>query len=255
MSITLPPFVQLQLPSVPLKGNWRRQPYNPDRTPQGDMFVSVEVDWLTQTNNLTAALINVAGNSPVTLAQIAALVIDNSRCGSDVSFIFPDTGFELTVAARTPGGVYTVLTNALQFYAVAPNAVNTDITIVQICNTVPPVQNMPVSPAQQLGGGIAIPVATGNTTLASGNGTLLGVSLSADLTSGAGANSDSLNIHDGNAVSLWQGVLTSQPSIRSSVVLPFTPMSVRFTNGLVFQQVVAGFTGNSIMLNYYISRP
>lgn len=136
MPVTIPPFVQYQAPLVPLRGVWRHTPA------EGDRFTSAEIDWSLTTigsdgTPRQCVQINLGGNSPVAFSQIAALCVDNNRCSADVTFLFPDSGFELAVPAYA-GGIFPVFTNATQFYVIAPAAQAGDVTSLQIMNTVPP---------------------------------------------------------------------------------------------------------------------
>jgi hypothetical protein len=112
MPLSIPAFDQYQSPMFPLRGLWNCVPR------EGDKFVNVEIDWQTTTKT-TCVQFSLSGNSPVALSQIVALYVDNGRSGSDVDFIFPDSGFVLTVPAHNQG-MFPVLTNALMFYASAP---------------------------------------------------------------------------------------------------------------------------------------
>src|SRR3974390_1783505 len=172
MPLVLPPFAQYQQPLVPLRGLWKATP------PEGDKFVSCELDWLV--GNPGAIALSLSGNSPVTISQIVALYVDNSRCGSDVSFQFPDTGFELVVDAGA-SGLFPVLTNALNFYAVALNPAATDVTICQILNSMPPLVAIPRTASQQRVAAANVSLAAGTTViLAAGptaNGTLQTLSI------------------------------------------------------------------------------
>jgi hypothetical protein len=111
MPLQIPAFVQYQGVTPILRGLWNQKPV------EGDRFISAEIDWgtLGGTPPYTCVQFQLSGNSPVALSQIVALSIDNGRCGSDADFIFPDSGFVLTVAAHNQG-IFPVFTNALSFY-------------------------------------------------------------------------------------------------------------------------------------------
>jgi hypothetical protein len=130
MPQTVPPFPQLQAPLIPLRGLWNAKPFEADR------FCNGEIDWITTTGGLTAVQFSLSGDSPVALSQIVALCVDNTRSGADVDFLFPGSGFLLSVAARTQG-LYPVFSNALTFYAIAVSAAAGDITMIQILNSLP----------------------------------------------------------------------------------------------------------------------
>src|SRR6202035_180459 len=89
----------------------------------------------------------VSGNSPLAFSQIAAFSVDNSRCGSDVAFVFPDSGYTLEVPAYNQG-TYPVFTNALMFYAMALEGAVGDQTTFQVLNSIPP--PIAVQPSEEL---------------------------------------------------------------------------------------------------------
>jgi hypothetical protein len=131
MPQTVPPFAQFQAPLILRRGLWNAKP------PEGDRFCNAEIDWITTRGSLTAVQFLLSDNSPIALSQIVALCVDNSRSGADVDFLFPSSGFLLTVAARTQG-LYPVFSNALMFYAIAVSAAAGDITMIQILNSLGP---------------------------------------------------------------------------------------------------------------------
>ena len=106
-------------------------------------MVSAEIDWLVTTKS-QAVQFSLSGNSPVSMSQIVALGVDNSRSGADVAFIFPDSGFVLTVPAHNQL-IAPVFTNALMFYASSPAAIVGDIVSFQIFNSMPP--PVPIAPS------------------------------------------------------------------------------------------------------------
>lgn len=250
--LTIPPFVQYQQPLFPLRGLWNRAPA------EGDLFVNIEVDWLVTTNGLTAVQFSLSGNSPVTLSQIVALAVDNSRSGADVAFVFPDSGFSLVVPAHE-GGVFPVLTNALMFYAVATSAIGGDVTVFQVLNSMPP--PIPISPTFQQNhvGASGIPPQTNGSTAilpAGTSGTLNTLSMSIDLVAGASAGSVQLSIVDGAGHQLWANIYNVAASTTVNYPVNVSGLDLRFTNGLNF--VVGGstnITGGAIVVNAYYSTP
>src|SRR5258708_37754783 len=125
MPVTIPAFSQFQGQLFPLRGLWNKRP------PEGDQFINAEINWGTA--NTAAIQFSLSGNSPVALSQIVALYVDNRRCGVDVDFLFPDSGFLLSVPPHAQG-LYPVLTNALMFYVIGTGAATVDVTILQILN-------------------------------------------------------------------------------------------------------------------------
>jgi hypothetical protein len=249
MPLVVPPFTQYQGQLVPLRGLWNKAPA------EGDYFVNAEIDWGSQ--NTTAVQFALSGNSPVALSQIVALYIDNRRCGVDCDFQFPDSGFLLTVPAHAQG-LFPVLTNALMFYAIAAQAANGDITIVQILNSLPP--PIPLVPSQQQNalGLIGVNPSINATTPiipAGVSGTINTLSISADLVAGAGGGAVQLSLVDGTGAAIWANSFTVPASTTLNFPIDLTGLSLRFRNGLNFVVSASTLTGGNVDVNVYYSSP
>lgn len=256
MPLTIPPFSQFQGQLIPLRGLWDSAPV------EGDRFLNAEIDWLTSTGNLTAQQFSVGGNSPVSLSQIVALYVDNSRCGSDVSFIFPDSAFELVCPAHNQV-LAPVLTNALMFYAVANNANAGDVTVLQILNSLPP----PIPIAPSVTQNHASP---GNVTINPGgtnsfipqpiNGTLNSLALTATPTSGASGTGSFLVTIQDNAIPtphvLWSTFLSLPASTTQTFQINVNNLNVRFTNGtMIIVSGTSNIVSGLVTGNCYYSTP
>ena len=251
MSLTIPAFVQYQQPMFPLRGLWNSAPN------EGDQFVNVTIDWLVSPPG-AAVQFSLSGNSPVAISQIVALVVDNSRSGADVDFIFPDSGFVLTVPAHNQGA-FPVFTNALMFYASAQNAVIGDETIFQILNSRPPVISIAPSVEQNHAFAAGIPVINSTTPIvpAGITGTLNTLSLSITLAAGAAAENIELNLVDGSGRTLWINVYTLPAGATQNFPVELTGLSLRFVNGLNMVVSSSTFAAGSglIVANAYYSTP
>ena len=249
MPLTVPPFTQFQAPLFPLRGLWNRPPV------EGDQFVNAEIDWASYSTQ--AIQFALSGNSPVAISQIVAVYVDNRRCGVDCDFQFPDSGFLLTVPARTQV-LAPVLTNALMFYAIATGASGADTTIVQILNSLPPPIPLVASQAQN-----SVTV-TGVNALANGttpvipaavSGTLNTISLSITLASTAGG-SVQLELDDGTSTRIWANFFNVPANTTLNIPVDLTGLNVRFRNGL--NLVVVGSTGltvGTVAVNVFYSSP
>jgi hypothetical protein len=247
MPLTVPPFSQFQGNLFPLRGLWHKRPA------EGDYFVNAEVDWGSQ--NTTAIQFALSGNSPVAMSQIVALYIDNRRCGVDTDFLFPDSGFLLTVPAHAQG-LFPVLTNALMFYAIATGATTNDVTIVQILNSLPyPIPLLP-SVAQNNAALAGLAIANGTLALvpAGISGTLNAIALSVDLNSAAGGTA-SVSIQDGTGAVLWAAVYNVAAGGQSNIPVNLSGMNVRFKNGLNLVISGAAVSIGFIDANVYYSTP
>jgi hypothetical protein len=251
MPLSIPAFDQYQSPMFPLRGLWNSVP------PEGDKFCNAEIDWLVTTKS-TAVQFSLSGNSPVSLSQIAALAVDNSRSGADCSFIFPDSGWQLVVPAHNQL-VAPVFTNALMFYASAPGAVVGDITLLQIFNSVPP--PVPIAPSlqQNRAGVTGIPLQTnGSTVIVPVNvtGTLNSGNVSVSARPAAVAAGVTLTLIDGLGKVVWQTQITMAASAPpQDFDFPLNGLSVRFVNGLSLQISSSNYAGDWVVVNVYYSIP
>jgi hypothetical protein len=248
MPVTIPPFSQFQGQLIPLRGLWNKRP------PEGDMFVNMEIDWGTA--NTSAVQIALSGNSPVAMSQIAALYVDNRRCGVDCDFQFPDSGFLLTVPAHAQG-LFPVLTNALMFYVVGVGSTTNDVSIVQILNSIPPPLAL-LPTAQQNNASVAgITVAPGTTALvASGiSGTIATLAFSISLAS-AGGGSVTFAVQDGaTGGNLWSNIYQLKAGESDNFAPTIPNLAVRFKSGL--NLVITGGAGVTgfIDANVYYTTP
>jgi hypothetical protein len=249
MPLTIPPFTQFQGPLFPLRGLWNRPPA------EGDYFVNAEIDWGSA--NTSAIQFALSGNSPVAMSQIVALYVDNRRCGVDTDFLFPDSGFLLTVPSHAQG-LFPVLTNALMFYAIAIGSALNDVTIVQILNSLPP--PIPLVPSQQQNSAAVVGVnpsinATTQIVPAGISGTLNTLSISLALTSGATTGNVQLSLIDGTGATLWANAFNVPATTTLDIPVDITGLNLRFRNGI--QLIVSSSTlaGGNVDVNVYYSTP
>jgi hypothetical protein len=250
MPLQIPAFSQYNAPMPPLRGLWNRPPA------EGEYFVSAEIDWLSSPPS-TAVQFSLSGNSPVALSQIVALICDNGRSGSDVSFVFPDTGFELVVAARNQG-VFPVFTNALMFYAVSLNAILGDVTVLQIANSMPPPIPIVATSAQNHASVAGILLNVNGTTQivpATVSGTLNSLSVMITASSGTSAGSAALTLVDGSSKIIWQTEVSLAPSLTQTIPINLAGLSLRFTGGLSLNVGNTSLTGQYVVVNAYYSTP
>jgi hypothetical protein len=247
LPLTIPAFDQYQSPLVPLRGLWNTVP------PEGDRYVNAEIDWLVTTKS-NAVQFSLSGNSPVTLSQIAALVVDNSRSGADCDFVFPDSGFVLTVPAHNQV-VTPVFTNALMFYAVASGAIAGDVTILQILNSIPPPIPIAPSSAQNHAAVTGVNPVNGSTQLipAGVNGTLNVLSMTVGIAAPANFNLN-VSLIDGAGHTVWINNFGGS-AVPAEFEVNLASLSVRFVNGLALVVNFSTATTGSIVANAYYSTP
>jgi hypothetical protein len=250
LPIIVPPFSQYQAPLFPLRGLWNHRP------PEGDRFITGEIDWGLTVKLGNAVQFQLSGNSPLAFSQIAAFSVDNTRNASDCTFLFPDSGYTLVVPAFCQG-TFPVFTNALQFYVASTGAVSGDRTVFQALNSIPPPVAVQESAIQENNGVVGITLGASATVpiVAPGiNGTLELVTGSINGVGAAG--SVQIELHDGNtpAKTLWVTAAVAGANKPDSY---FTtgPMRVGFVNGINIVIVqTGGFTG-VLFLNVYYGVP
>lgn len=247
MPQTIPPFTQYQGLLVPLRGLWNAAPS------EGDRFINAELDW--GSISTTAVQFNVGGNSPVALSQIVSLSVDNSRCGSDIDFLFPDSGFTLTVPAHNQL-IAPVFTNALMFYVIAAAAGASDITVFQILNSMPPPVPIAPSEAQNRVGQSGISLhQTSNIYIpilaAPASGLLTGFSLSWGESTDSSPSANLALVEGTNtSVILWSGTInTTQGQITVS------GLNIRFFGGISLGILGSVYSTGTIFVNLYYSTP
>lgn len=218
--------------------------------PEGNRMIHAEILWATMGGSNFSVQINAAQNSPQNFTQILALNVDNSRCGADVVFSFPDTGSELTVPAYEEG-VFPVFTGQTTFYVYCLNqAANTDdVTTFDILNFLPPPISVPRAALQQVatGNGAMGWYGTGSVNAPAISASLVPAALSGSVNGwnlyvNAGANAggtftQNWALQDGAAagtgVTLWSGSIT----IPANTFFPFvvanlSNLNLRFYQGL-----------------------
>jgi hypothetical protein len=238
MSIIVPPFVAYQAPLLPIAGKWNHKP------PEGDKFIACEINWgLTVPIGQAVQFSLNAG--PVEFSQIVAVYVDNGRNGSDIDFLFPDTGKQLTVPGYCQG-LFPIITNSLTFYVVASSAGVGDVTVFEILNSMPP--PVAILPSQEqssstfTGLGV-VPPAT--TLLVPGTGTLQGFTLTIVVNQGATAGSSNFYLIDGSTPqrTLWFGAVEGAANQVGTVPITVTGLKARFINGLFIQTATASGPG------------
>jgi hypothetical protein len=245
--LIIPPFTQFQGSLFPLRGLWNHAPG------EGDRLISVEIDWGSYPPG-QAVQLSLSGNSPVAFSQIVALTVDNARCGSDVQFVFSDSGHILQVPAHCQG-TFPVFTNSLNFFMVALNAAPNDITCAMIHNSMPPPVAMLPSSAQNSAAVIGFPIANGSIVVvpATVNGTLRGGNIQLNFAAFTPPQVANLSLRDGHGNNLWFGQIS--PSPNSSIVIPLDGLNVRFFQGLNFVIAASTITAGSGGVNVYYTVP
>lgn len=228
--------------------------------PEGRRSVTQIIDWAVPiARGLTAVHSNLQDNSTLKFSQICGIIVDNSDCGSDLDFIFPDTDVTISIPAYTPYTVLQVLTNQVMFYTVAAGVIPGDITRFSILNYAPAPVAVPIS-IQQLSanfGSIPITGADATQIVAAGiNGSLRGLSISAVWNSAAVQFNNLFTLTDGAGSDLWQGNIAGPtPSSANYLMVDLSNLSVRFLDGLQLRQQGGSVVGGTLDVNLYYRVP
>jgi hypothetical protein len=233
----------------PLRGLWNTKPA------EGDRFAAAEIDWGSYPPG-QGVQFQLSGNSPVALSQIVALTVDNARCGSDVQFVFADSGFILQVPAHA-GGVYPVFTNGLSFYVIALGAGASDVTCVNVHNSLPPPIPLQLSERQNTAAITGINIANGSTPIvpAPKSGTLNAASIVIDYVIPAGGGGLQMALQDGAGALLWTSTFHAPVSTSGVQHFEISGLAVRFINGLNLIVINSTIVSNDIIVNAYYTVP
>lgn len=238
MTLSVPPAVNYQSPLIAVPTRWDQSP------PEGSKIIPCEVDWGAMGGSFNCVSFNLQNNATLNFSQIVALSIDNSACGSDIKFIFPDTSETLAIPAYAPKTIVPVFTNQTQFWLSCPFAQSEDITRFSILNSMTPPIAVPTTQEQTVAVISDIAAATTNVQLVptTVNGTLENASIS--FSDGGTLGSCSWKLQDGNANALAGGTVgTVSGAAITALVYAVTELRVRFQGGIVLVMIDGGATG------------
>lgn len=250
MPFQVPNAVNYPSPLNAVPSRWASDPV------EGPKIVNCEVDWGTMGGAAKTLNFNLQNNATLNFSQIVALAIDNSGCGADLQFSFPDTETTISIPAYAPYTIVPVFSNQTMFYLSSPNAKAEDVTRFGILNSLPPPVAVPTSQEQNTSNNNAINGGANGTTnliTAGISGTVENVSIG--WWSGSLASSTwMLKDGDGNILASGQGVGgNSDPTAGMGGsgfvnLLNFENVHLRFNNGLDF--IVSGSSGGGVQQTY-----
>jgi len=246
--LTIPPFAAYQAALIPVASRWHTKPV------EGPKFIPCEIDWGV-TVPIGNAVQFALSAGPVEFSQIVAFSVDNGRSGGSATFIFPDTGKQLTLPPFAQG-VYPVFTNSLTFYVQGDDVLPGDVTVFEILNSMPPPVSVLPSQLQSHSGitGVNIaPNGSTNVVPAGINGTLQGFSITV-FVSAAATGFCVVSLVDGAGQSIWASFFNGAAQAQS---VPITQggLSQRFRNGLNLVVSSSSLTSGNAVVNVYYSVP
>lgn len=227
---------------------------------EGRQEVSFSIDWGIDGGTNNCILIDIAA-APQTrpISQIASVFIDNTGSAADVELLCVDTGFSLTIPARTEG-TYPVFTKGTQVYVIAASAGTGDITRGGLLNFVAYPSQVAESQAL-LTAAVDQQSLTANNTqqlVAAGvNGVLedLTITLAGAEGNAASVSAERITVEDGSGIPvvLARVRVLLQPGqiVGPAILYQAAGMNRRFFNGLsvVVDQAGTPFQSGSINVN------
>lgn len=241
MSILVPAAVNYPSPLVALPSKMMNQ-----EPPEGRMQIPITVDWATMGGANNCVAFNFQNNATLPMSKISALSVDNSDCGMDVRFVFPDTGETITVPALTPKLIIEIPTNGTSFYLVGTLNLQIeepgDQTRFSILNYVPPPIAVPITTAQTpAGNGILIVDGASTTNLLDNSyrGSLRGFRFDYN-SPPAGASADGIVVFklvDGTGANLcWMSVSCKSGQTSNFNLANMQNMNIRYAQGIYLEQ-------------------
>lgn len=248
MPFIIPTAARYQRPLNQMIDDWQKAP------PEGGLQIPLEITWTDYPGATTPAgkAVNINFNSMTTkpMRRIAALVVDNSKCGADVRFIFTDVDNSIVIPAYSPQVIVPVFSNLTNFYVINDNEViSGDVTRFSCHNTVPPPIAIPISELQNVAASAGIEVdGTSNNVIAAStvNGTLDSLQLTFSNTIiGASQYLATFRFRDGANRTLGIAQLSSDSSTdipENGSLFNMTGMNIRFSGGITMQQALLNGT-------------
>lgn len=225
-----------------------------DEPIEGRKQIPAEIIWGTAAGQMggttKTVAFNLQNNATLEFSQISTLKVDNSKCGADVQFIFPDTSEVLTIPAYCPLAVVPVFSNSKQFYVTALNSVNGDTTRFQALNYQLPPVDIPVSTGQSItsNGTFDFPMNAGGTALfvaATISGTITNVSIFASAIKMAAAGRQVGVLLDGGGNILWEvnvalAAVADDTRALNVLAASMGGLNIHFSGGLLFGSAAGG---------------
>lgn len=228
---------------------------------EGAKSVAYDIAWSRPlARGLSCVSVNMQDSSYLEFSQIAGLIVDNSNCGSDLDFIFPDTDVVISIPAYAPYTVLQVNTQQVQFYVRALGALPIDRTDIMVLNYAPAPVAVPITVQQQVAvvSNESIDGAAVTQILPPGtSGTLRGFQLNGAWNGAVANYNDLIRLRDGiGGAVLWSGnIAGSTVGEFSGVLANLSDISIRFKNGLILQQTGGFAVGGTLNANCYYVTP
>lgn len=230
MPLTIPPAVNYQSPLIALPSRIGAEPA------EGRKAVPCEINWVSMGGAQNCVAFNLQNNATLNVSQICALKVDNSACGMDVQFVFPDTGETIVIPAYSPTSIVPVFSNGTAFFVIGLGMETTDTTRFQILNYLPPPVSIPTTQEQSVSQLVSSAITLGGPTQVLSNavsGTLEGAVMTASISNTIQAYDVNVIINDGTGHNLLVGTVAGPANSSGQFTLfNVMPIALRFNQGI-----------------------
>lgn len=229
--------------------------------PEGPQGITFNLDWSVPiAKGLTAVEINLQNNATLNFSQICGLIVDNSNCGADLDFIFPDTDVTVSIPAYAPYTVLQVNTQQTQFYLNGLGIIAGDRTTFSVLNYAPSPVAVPITVQQQTASAssIAIDGVTLTNILPVGtNGTIRGININVAWADAPAPFNNLLTLQDGTGRVIWAGNIAGMSGVQTfnAALADLSNLNVRFRNGLILKQLGGFAVGGTLDANVFYRVP
>lgn len=254
MPFQVPNAVNYPSPLNAVPSRWASDPV------EGPKIINCEVDWGAMGGAEKTLNFNLQNNATLNFSQIVALAVDNSECGSDIQFSFPDTETTISIPAYAPYTIVPVFSNQTMFYLSSPNAESEDVTRFGILNSLPPPVAVPTTEEQQFANSYQADItSSGSLQLipTSVNGTLENVMIACDIydTSVGTSGTVVMTLKDGKGNVIARGSAATFATAANVSLFQGQMLRVRFQNGLVVQWTSVSIVNGALTANAFYRTP
>lgn len=252
MSVNLPPAVNYPSPLTAIPSILLDEPR------EGKKSIPVEIDWGSMGGTQQCVNFNLQNNATLEFSQICAISVDNSQCGMNVVFVWPDTSETTTIPAYAPKVIIPVFTRQTQFFVVGSGKeLTNDVTTFSILNYCPPPGNVPFT-VEQLAISSNNISATGAGTVnllpSDVNGTVEAITITRHSPIST-TGTQTWSIQDGDGTILFAGQFNAITGVAwNAVLLSLSAIHLRFSKGLTFSQSGTN-VGGAYCINVIYRKP
>jgi len=226
----------------------------PPEVPNG---VDIVLEWGTVVSRgLTAFQLNMQSNATLAFSQICGIVVDNSGCGGDLDFIFPDTDTTLSIPAYAPYTVVPVFTRATELFVRGNGVIAGDKTNFRLLNYSPRPVAVPLTVLQQIASNNSLTLQDDTVGLIGTgiNGVVQGININVACPTPSADFNALIQLVDGDGRQLWAGNVAQDntgPGFNVTMV-DLSGLNLRFVGGVELVIDAGGIVpGATIDVNIY----